>query len=523
MVKSVNLIMEFAKIHSYPNHFHVIPLAITLVVGFVLMITVQKRYLPKRMIRINNLLQSRAFTSPPVVPGLPLIGNLLQLKDKITHQIFANWAEIYGPIYSIKTGASTIVVLNSTDVVKEAIVTRFSSISKRKHTYAMNKLTNDIIITSDSNDYHKMARRHVVTQMLGAGSQRRHRAHRDIMIDNVVQHLHAHARANPIDQPVNLRRILQTEIFGLSLKQALGKDLGSSKYIEGLGETLSRDEIFKVLVLDPLSGGAEVDWRDFFPYLRWVPNKSFETHIGLMETRRLEVMKTLIEEQQKRISSGERMNCYLDWLTSKEKNLSKTQLTMLIWETILVASETTVDTTEWAMYELAKNLRYQDHLYDEIHKVCGNNKYTEEHFSRVPYLGAVFHETLRKYPPIPVSPLRYVNEDTRLGGYDIPAGTEIAINIYGCNMDKKQWDSPEEWKPERFLDSKYDSMDLYKTMSFGGGKRVCPGALQGRSVTCTAIARCIQDFKWSLQPGTEEEHIISKLNPFLAVITPRDY
>ncbi|KAI3863326.1 hypothetical protein MKX03_020141, partial [Papaver bracteatum] len=53
------------------------------------------------------------------VPGLPLIGNLLQLKDKIGHQIFANWAEIYGPIYSIKTGASTIVVLNSTDVVKE--------------------------------------------------------------------------------------------------------------------------------------------------------------------------------------------------------------------------------------------------------------------------------------------------------------------------------------------------------------------------------------------------------------------
>ncbi|MCL7022532.1 hypothetical protein MKW94_022637 [Papaver nudicaule] len=501
--------MEFANIHSYPKHFLVIPLAITLVVGFVLMIIILERYLPKRMIRINNLLQSRTLPSPPVVPGLPLIGNLLQLKDKITHQIFANWAEIYGPIYSIKTGASTIVVLNSTDVVKEAIVTQFSSISKRKHTYAMNKLTNDIIIT--------------ITQMLGAGAQRRHLAHRDIMIDNVVQHLHAHAKANSIDLPVNFRRILQTEIFGLSLKQALGKDIGSSKYIEGLGETLSRDEIFKVLVLDPLSGGAEVDWRDFFPYLRWVPYKSFEMHIGLMETRRLEVMKTLIEEQQKRISSGERMNCYLDWLTSEGKNLSKTQLTMLIWETILVASETTLDTTEWAMYELAKNQRYQDHLYHEIQKVCGNNKYTEEHFSRVPYLGAVFHETLRKYPPIPVSRLRYVNEDTRLGGYDIPAGTEIAINIYGCNMDKKQWDSAEKWKPERFLDSKYDSMDLYKTMSFGGGKRVCPGALQGLSVTCTAIARCIQEFKWSLELGTEEEHIISKLNPFLAIITPRDY
>ncbi|KAI3882435.1 hypothetical protein MKX03_021267 [Papaver bracteatum] len=504
-------------------------LVITLVISFVSIITILKRYLTNLTTRLNNL-RSRSYSSPPVVPGLPLIGNLLQLKDKITHQIFAYWAEIYGPIYSIKAGASTIVVLNSTDVVKEALVTQFSSISKRKLTYAMNKLTNNIMITSDSNEYHKMARRHVVTHMLGAGAQRRHRAHRDIMLDNVVHRLHSHAKENPMDQPVNFRRILQTEIFGLALKQALGVDsVGSSKYIDGLGETLSRDEIFKVLVLDPLSGGAEVDWRDYFPYLRWVPNKSFEMHIGRMETRRLQVMKALIEEQQKRISSGEGINCYLDCLMSEGKPFTKTQLTMLVWETILVASETTVDTAECAMHELAKNLQYQNHLYSEIQKVCGNNKYTEEQFSGVTYLSAVFHETLRKYPPIPVSPLRLVHEDTQLGGYVIPSGTEIAINIYGCNMDNKQWDSPEEWKPGRFLDSKYDPKDLHKTMSFGGGKRVCPGALQGLSIACTAIARCIQEFKWSLELGRKEEDINSaslttrKLDPLLAIITARDH
>ncbi|KAI3849560.1 hypothetical protein MKX03_014021 [Papaver bracteatum] len=526
----MGLFVECLNKPNHPKHFLVIPLVITLVIGFVWMFTILKCYFTNRNGRNKNLL-SGTCSYPPVVPGLPLLGNLLQLKDKITHHTFANWAEIYGPIYSIKAGASNIVVLNSTDVAKEAMVTKFSFISKRKQTNAMNKLTNNIIITSDSNEYHKMARRHVVTHMLGAGAQRRHRAQRDIMIDNVVNGLHAHAKENPVDQPVNFRRILQTEIFGLALKQALGVDsVGSSKYIEGLGETLSRDEIFKVLVLDPISGGAEVDWRDFFPYLRWVPNKSFEMHIGRMETRRLEVMKTLTEDQQTRISSGKEINCYLDRLMSAEgKTLAKTHLTMLIWETILVASETTVDTAELVMYELAKNPKCQDHLYREIQKVCGNNKYTEEQFSGVTYLSAVFHETLIRHPPFPVSPLRYVHEDTQLGGYDIPAGTEIAINLYGCNMEKRQWDSPEEWKPERFLDSKYDPKDLYKTMSFGGGKRVCPGALQGLSITCTAIARCIQDFKWSLKPGREEDDINTatptsrKLNPLLVIVTPRDY
>ncbi|KAI3978243.1 hypothetical protein MKX01_013074 [Papaver californicum] len=503
----MGLFMESLNKPNHPKKFLVIPLVIiTLVITFISMITILKRYLPKQTIRRNNLL-SRTCSSPPVVPGLPLIGNLLQLKDKITHQVFANWAEIYGPIYSIKTGASTIVVLNSTDVAKEAIVSRFSSIIKRKHTYAMNILTNNTIVTSDTTEYHNMARRHLVTHMLGAGAQRRHHTHRDIM-------------ENPL-KPINFRMIFQTEVFGLTLKQALGMDaVGSSKYIEGLGETLSRDEIYKVLVSDPQRGAAEVDWREFFPYMRWIPNKSFEMHIGRMETRRLEVLKTLIEEQHKRISSGEvytaRSPILINFSLSWNKLFSglvdvQIQLSMLIWETLFVGSETTLQAAEWATYELAKHLKYQDHLYREIQEVCGNSKYTEEQYSG-------------RYPPIPVGTLKYVHEDIQLGGYDIAAGTQIAINFYGCNMDKKQWDSPEKCTPERFLDSnKHDPKDLHKTMSFGGGKRVCPGALQGLSITCTIIAQCIQEFKWNFELGTQEEDIItSELHPLLAIIIPRE-
>jgi len=53
------------------------------------------------------------------VPGLPMIGNLHQLKEKKPHQTFTKWAEIYGPIYTIRTGASSVVVLNSAQVAKE--------------------------------------------------------------------------------------------------------------------------------------------------------------------------------------------------------------------------------------------------------------------------------------------------------------------------------------------------------------------------------------------------------------------
>lgn len=80
-----------------------------------------------------------------------------------------------------------------------------------------------------------------------------------------------------------------------------------SIYVEELGSTLSKEEILKILVTELMEGAIEVDWRDFFPYLKWIPNESFEKKIKRVAFRRKVVMKALIKEQTKRIASGEVM------------------------------------------------------------------------------------------------------------------------------------------------------------------------------------------------------------------------
>ncbi|XP_022876089.1 ent-kaurene oxidase, chloroplastic-like [Olea europaea var. sylvestris] len=471
--------------------------------------------------------RSTSLTLPPEVPGLPVIGNLLQLKEKKPHKTFAKWAETYGPVFSIRTGANTMVVLNSNDVAKEAMVTRYSSLSTRKLSNALKILTSDksIVAMCDYNEYYKTIKRHILTSTLGSNAQKRHRVHRDIMINNITQQFHTLVELHP-SEAVNFRNVFQSELFGLSLKQAIGKDV-ESIYVEELGAVLSRKEIFEILVIDPMEGAIEVDWRDFFPYLKWIPNKGFEKRIQQMYSHREAVMKALIKEHMKRIASGEEINCYLDYLVSETNTLSEQQILMLLWEAIIESSDTTAVVTEWAMYELSRNPEKQNRLYQDIQNICGSDKITEEKLCHLPYLSAVFHETLRRHSPVPIVPLRYAHEDAQLGGYHIPAGSEIAINIYGCNMDKKIWDSPEEWNPERFLDGKGDLMELHKTMAFGGGKRVCAGALQAMLISCVTIARLVQDFKWRLKDG-EEENVDTlgltntKLNPLLAMMEPRN-
>ncbi|XP_047083285.1 ent-kaurene oxidase 2-like [Lolium rigidum] len=463
--------------------------------------------------------------APPAVPGLPLIGNLHQLKEKKPHKTFAKWSEIYGPIYTIKTGASSVAVLNSAEVAKEAMVAKFSSISTRKLPKALSVLTRDkaMVATSDYNDFHKMVKRLVMAGMLGSAAQKQFRDTRDTMMDNMLSTFRTLVTDDP-HSPLNFREVFKEELFRLSLIQSLGEDV-NSVYVEEFGREISKEEIYQITVVDMMMCAIEVDWRDFFPYLSWVPNKSFETTVVTTESRRTTVVRALVNQQKKRIERGEAKVSYLDFLVA-ENVLTDEQLTMMVWEAIIEAADTTLVTSEWAMYELAKNPEIQDRLYQEIQQVCGDNTVTEDHLRQLPYLNAVFHETLRNHSPVPLVPPRFVHEDTKLAGYDVPAGTEMIINLYGCNMNKNDWEDPEAWRPERFLDGRFDEADLFKTMAFGGGRRVCAGALQASTISCTAIARFVQEFAWRLKEGDEDNvttiQLTSfKLHPLHVHISPR--
>ncbi|KAJ1429214.1 Cytochrome P450 [Sesbania bispinosa] len=261
----------------------------------------------------------------PAVPGLPVIGNLLQLKERKPYKTFI-----------------------------AAMVTRSSSTSTRVLTYALKILTFDkcMVAMSDYNEFHKKIKRHILTSLLGANAQVEATPfHREAMMENISRKLNEHVKAFS-SSAVNFRNIFASELFQLALKQvspSFKKNRNTIHLCGGVGSTLSREDIYKILVLDIMDGAIEVDWRDFFPYLKWVPNKSLEMKIQKMYFRRKAVMKALINEQKKRIASGKEEDCYIDYLLSEAKELTEEQVSMLLWESIIESSDTTLVTTEWAM------------------------------------------------------------------------------------------------------------------------------------------------------------------------------
>ena len=88
---------------------------------------------------------------------------------------------------------------------------------------------------------------------------------------------------------------------------------------------------------------------------------------------------------------GAQPRFYADILLTGATHLTEKQLEMSLWEPIIESSDTTLITSEWAMYELAKSpMECQQKLYDEIVRVVGTERMVrEDDLPHLPYLKVI--------------------------------------------------------------------------------------------------------------------------------------
>ena len=170
---------------------------------------------------------------------------------------------------------------------------------------------------------------------------------------------------------------------------------------------------------------------------------------------------------------------------------------------IFRGTDTTALLTEWVMAELILNPEVQLKLQREIDSVVGKRTVTDADVAGLPYLQSVVKETLRVHPPGPLlSWARLSTSDVQLSnGMLIPAKTTAMVNMWAITHDPRVWDSPLEFKPERFLESEGGAdvdvrgCDL-RLAPFGAGRRVCPGKNLGLVTVNLWVAKLVQNFTW---------------------------
>lgn len=167
---------------------------------------------------------------------------------------------------------------------------------------------------------------------------------------------------------------------------------------------------------------------------------------------------------------------------------------------LLAGHETTAKALSWTLYLLAMLPEWQERVRAEVRSIAGGAPVNAEQVKQFELLDAVFHESMRLYPPAP-SLLRRVRKDVTFGGTRIRSGATAVIPIYVVHRHRRLWENPLTFDPSRFAQSARATRHRFAYLPFSGGPRNCIGGsfamLEAKSMLATLLAGA----RFELPPG----------------------
>lgn len=141
---------------------------------------------------------------------------------------------------------------------------------------------------------------------------------------------------------------------------------------------------------------------------------------------------------------------------------------------IIAGHETGATTLNWAWYLLSQNPAVASKLHAEVDRVVSGDIPTFSEVSQLQYTRQIIEEALRLYPPVWLYS-RTALADDQVGGYHVPAGTNIFFTPYYLHRHQQYWDEPENFKPERFAPETAKNRHKFAFIPFSAGPRRCIG------------------------------------------------
>ncbi|XP_073057698.1 strychnine-11-hydroxylase-like isoform X2 [Primulina eburnea] len=194
------------------------------------------------------------------------------------------------------------------------------------------------------------------------------------------------------------------------------------------------------------------------------------------------------------------------------------------FDIFIAGTETSATLIVWAMTSLMKTPRAMKKAQEEVRNLVDNKgAVDEDDVPNLPYLKAIIKETLRLFPPAPLSIPRETIERCTIDGYEIRPKTVVYVNVHAIGLDPEYWENPTEFNPDRFLDSTIDYRGQdFGLLPFGSGRRGCPGINMGIAIVELALANLLYTFDWELPIGMKKEDIDMETSPGITVAKKND-
>jgi cytochrome P450 len=143
--------------------------------------------------------------------------------------------------------------------------------------------------------------------------------------------------------------------------------------------------------------------------------------------------------------------------------------------TLIVAGhETTASALNWTWYLISQHPAVEARLHAEIDAAAETPAPGLADMESLAYTQQVINEALRLYPPGWLLSRRALEAD-ELGGYAVPAGSNVLLPLYLLHRHPDFWTDPEAFRPERFAPDQEGTRPRFAFMPFAAGPRHCIG------------------------------------------------
>jgi cytochrome P450 len=139
----------------------------------------------------------------------------------------------------------------------------------------------------------------------------------------------------------------------------------------------------------------------------------------------------------------------------------------------LAGHETSALTLSWAWWLLALNPNVEKRFHNELDQVLNGRLPTLADFPRLRFTEMIAKESMRLYPPA-FGLGREAVADCEIGGYHVPARSQVFMFQWATQRDPRFFYEPDEFRPERWNEGD-QTLPKYAYFPFGGGPRACIG------------------------------------------------
>lgn len=430
---------------------------------------------------------------------LPIVGNIFTVDHKWLHEGFAQLAEKYGNVFSLRMGREWIVVLNGFKAVKEALVNQGDGVIDRPEQALQVDIAHGQGVILANGHSWKQQRRFALSTLRYFGFGKK-------SLEPVILNEFAYCakELRSFDgKPFSPHLILNNVISNIICCLVFGHRFEYSD--QRFGKLLSMfDQSFQI------ESSIWAQLYNSFPWLmRHLPGPHQTVKQNWMKVN--EFISEEIEEHRKNLDPSDPrdyIDCYLNEIQATKGQADSTfdegNLIWCVLDLFVAGSETTSTTLRWAFLYMAKYPEVQEKVQAEIDSVIGQSKRPSlDDRVNLPYTDAVIHEIQRMGNIAPLGLPHITTKDLHLEGYTVPKGVTIVPNLTTVLFDKKEWETPHTFNPGHFLteDGKFRRRAAF--LPFSAGKRLCLGENLARMELFLFFTSFMQHFTFKMPDGVK--------------------